>query len=125
MKRITEAEEEKDIYFYYYKDDGYKLYRKNKNKLLPLKDITKSDISKRQAQQTKQSINSLANLWVKLPEIGQMISKTDPDYKKLNNDIDQYVERVHKIFTTDANTIKELTNNKINLFKIPDFKKAA
>jgi hypothetical protein len=125
MKRIIEAEEEKDIYFYYYQDNGYKLYRKNKNKLLPLKDITTADINKRKAQQTKQSINSLANLWVKLPEIGQMISKTDPDYKKLNNDIDQYVERVHKIFTADANTIKELTKDKINLFKIPDFKKAA
>ena len=76
MKRIIEAEEEKDIYFYYYQDNGYKLYRKNKNKLLPLKDITTADINKRKAQQTKQSINSLANLWVKLPEIGQMIKKT-------------------------------------------------
>ena len=44
MKRIIEAEEEKDIYFYYYQDNGYKLYRKNKNKLLPLKDIGCSDI---------------------------------------------------------------------------------
>jgi hypothetical protein len=125
MKKIIKTDNEKDIYFYYYKDDCYKLYRKTKNRLLPLKDITHADISKRKDQQTSKAINSLSNLWVKLPEIGQMISKTDPDYKELNTDIEKYVKRVHDIFIKDATTIKELTNGQINLFKIGDFKKAA
>lgn len=124
-KQIIEAKEEKKIYFYYYKDNGYKLYRVCNGKTLELKNITESEISLKRQKQSCHSVNSSSSLWVALPEIKIMMKKTDKDYDMLSKDIDKYCERAYEIFTNDARKIKALTNGKINMFKIADFKKIA
>ena len=123
LKKMIIPDNEKNIYFYYPDGDDRFILYKNDFSVPEIK--TNDEILTKQYKQSTKGVNKSNNIYIK--HTPKKLTNSENDLSENEQSLLQYeyCKNEHKKFINDVIKLKELSNNKINIFKTGTFYKTA